>query len=181
MEASPTPSLPARWSGPCTHAGLPKVRKPPPAPGVPGATHPAPPPPPRPPLRTRLADCGCSDRDAKGLACCAATWREDGLWRLLRAASLTQPVPGVRELTRLGRSTLRPGNPAHQPSRTVIRSPGGGLARSQTSGLGEARGALRAAHTGWELVRNADSRAHPRPAGIRICILTSSPGDSRIH
>lgn len=38
-----------------------------------------------------------------------------------------------------------------------------------------------AARTGPELVRNADSRAPPQTRGIRICILTSSPGDSHAH
>lgn len=62
-----------------------------------------------------------------------------------------------------------------------IPSPAGRLARSQ--GRGVLRGAARGlpGPTEPELVRNADSRAPPQTRGIRICILTSSPGDSHAH
>lgn len=73
----------------------------PPAPraGRRSTTHPAPPAPPGPPRRTPGAQAAAPrSRDAGAWPACAATWREDqGSGESLRAASLTQPIPGVRK------------------------------------------------------------------------------------
>lgn len=101
LEASPTLPRPvAGTSHPRGSGERPRNCLQPPGPDVRSTTHPAPPASPGPPRRTPGAQAAAPrSRDAGAWPACAATWREDqGSGESLRAASLTQPIPGVRKL-----------------------------------------------------------------------------------
>lgn len=184
MEA--LPALPRRVPAPRTRASTEtpqKQRRAPPKRGVRSATHPVFPSPPGPPWPTpgaRAAAPRCGG--AGDWPACVATWRE-GRFESPRVAYFIQPSPGVRKLHRPPQAGARMSQQRRGSAEQVdlSRALTADWPRAKAPGSQGSAVHRPAARTYPELVRNADSRAPPQTRCIRICILTSSPGDSRAH